>query len=148
MYRAARRSSGQSAAPNGAAASANGGAWDPGAGYWPVPAAAGGQLPTYAAVGGVGGAAFAGLGPGMVSLSSAPRPGAQVDLQAKRKIRRARRQERNAAMRYEELLIRLEQLIIDHGGAEFVTTDSIVQMYQVRVAPLRLALPFAPDATP
>ena len=36
-------------------------------------------------------------------------------------------------MRYEELLIRLEQLIIDHGGAEFVTTNSIVHMYQVRL---------------
>lgn len=56
------------------------------------------------------------------------------DVQAKRKIRRARRQERNAAMRYEELLFRLDQLIQDSGGAEYVTTEAIVRLYQVRAA--------------
>ena len=35
-------------------------------------------------------------------------------------------------MCYEELVTRLEQLIQDSGGAEFVTTDAIVQLYQVR----------------
>ena len=36
-----------------------------------------------------------------------------------------------AAIRYEELVIRLEQLIQDSGGAELVTTDAILQLYQV-----------------
>ena len=69
------------------------------------------------------------------SLSSGKRgaaPSGGGDIQAKRKIRRARRQERNAAMRYEELVTRLEQLMHDSGGAEHVTTDAIVQLYQVR----------------
>eukprot|EP01044_Picomonas_judraskeda_P046163 COSAG03_NODE_25623_length_264_cov_0.927273_1_plen_70_part_01 len=33
-------------------------------------------------------------------------------------------------MRYEELVLRLEQLIEEAGGPERVTTDSIVQLYQ------------------
>ena len=54
------------------------------------------------------------------------------DLQAKRKIRRARRQERNAAMDYTELIGRLEHLITEQGGHQEVATDAIVRLYQVR----------------
>ena len=54
------------------------------------------------------------------------------DLQAKRKIRRARRQERNAAMDYTELIGRLEHLITEQGGDNPVTTDAIERLYQVR----------------
>jgi hypothetical protein len=140
MYRSARRTQSGRVVQNGRTAAADGNAaWGDGqsqAGYW-APPARGARLPSYNQV---AGAAAAGgyaqpleIQAGPHSLSSAPRvPAPAVDIQAKRKIRRARRQERNAAMRYEELLIRLEQLILDHGGAEYVTTDSIVQLYQVR----------------
>jgi hypothetical protein len=136
----ARRTQSGRVVQNGRTAAADGNAaWGDGqsqAGYW-APPARGARLPSYNQV---AGAAAAGgyaqpleIQAGPHSLSSAPRvPAPAVDIQAKRKIRRARRQERNAAMRYEELLIRLEQLILDHGGAEYVTTDSIVQLYQVR----------------
>ena len=62
------------------------------------------------------------------------------DLQAKRKIRRARRQERNAAMDYTELIGRLEHLITEQGGHQRVATDAIVRLYQVGVAPMFRAL--------
>ena len=62
------------------------------------------------------------------------------DLQAKRKIRRARRQERNAAMDYTELIGRLEHLITEQGGPQNVATDAIVRLYQVGVAPMFRAL--------
>ena len=70
------------------------------------------------------------------SSTHAARPAARrttptPDLQAKRKIRRARRQERNAAMDYTELIGRLEHLITEQGGHLNVATDAIVRLYQV-----------------
>ena len=58
-------------------------------------------------------------------------PTGDQQLQAKRKIRRARRQERNAAMDYTELVGRLEHLITEQGHQN-VATDAIVRLYQVR----------------
>eukprot|EP01043_Picozoa_sp_COSAG02_P027283 COSAG02_NODE_1601_length_11741_cov_40.329411_13_plen_165_part_00 len=133
MYRSTRR-----AQPSSGLGGASGSAWAGDAaqqqqqqphGYWAPP-------PQQYGDGREGGSTAYSLSSGQRGAS----PTGGVDVQAKRKIRRARRQERNAAMRYEELVTRLEQLIHDSGGAKLVTTDAIVQLYQVRCTAWRDAV--------